>query len=189
MYNGYGIPAKGDERMSETASRLKKLKPAVGPVVAFVLLLALVIVFQSMKDPTGAEMNGMSVTPPAGYEKTYSDSRFIVWEYKGGEKKPGKLILDAEIRGDHAQYFKDAESVLEECDWLTQGEIYENPQGVRMARGFSKQYSGYPERRYYVESASSVFLLCISEDSRYYSPRDCEEAILEAADSIKPVGR
>ncbi|MCR4886013.1 MAG: hypothetical protein K5919_03775 [Clostridiales bacterium] len=170
-------------------SRLRKLKPLIAPAAAFLFLLGLFILFQSMNSQNGARMNGMAITAPPGYRKTYSDDRFVVWEYQEGDKKPGKLILDAGIRGEHAQSFFDAQSVLAECSWLTDAEIYVNPQGVRMARGFSQQYSGYPERRYYVESETTVFLLCMSEDSRYYRPADCEEALLQTADSIRPANK
>ncbi len=170
-------------------SRLRKLKPLIAPAVAFLFLLGLFIAFQSMNSQSGVRMNGMVITVPPGYSKTYSDDRFAVWEYQGDDKKPGKLILDAEIRGEHAQAFFDAPSVLAGCPWLTEAEIYVNPQGVRMARGFSQNYSGYPERRYYVESETTVFLLCMNEDSRYYRPADCEEALRQTADGIRPANR
>ena len=54
-----------------------------------------------------------------------------------------------------------------------------------MARGYSTKYSGYPERRYYVESDDGVFLLSMIEDSRYYDPEDCEKAMQEAADKLR----
>ena len=158
-----------------------------------ILLLLLVLAgaaalsaYQAGRKDQSRVINGMAVTPPAGFQRRYSDSRFAVWEYEGKDKKPGRLILDADIRGDHAQAFPDAEAVLAACPWLTEAELYVNPQGVRMARGYSTEYSGRPERRYYVESQSSVFLLCMQEDGRYYDAQDCEEAILQAADSIRP---
>ena len=125
------------------------------------------------------------VTPPDGYTKTFSDSRYATWKYNGSGKKPGVLVFDAEIRGEHSQGFADAEAVLRDCDWMTEAEIYTNPQGIRMARGYSTKYSGYPERRYYVESDDGVFLLSMIEDSRYYVPEDCEEAMQEAADKLR----
>lgn len=45
------------------------------------------------------------------------------------------MILDAEIRDGKARHLKTAEEVLEACDWMTETELYVNPQGVRMARG------------------------------------------------------
>ena len=95
------------------------------------------------------------------------------------------LVFDAEIRGEHSQGFADAEAVLRDCDWMTEAEIYTNPQGIRMARGYSTKYSGYPERTYYVEIDDGVFLLSMIEDSRYYVPEDCEEAMQEAADKLR----
>lgn len=41
-----------------------------------------------------------------------------------------------------------AEEVLEACDWLMEAELYVNPRGVRMVRGYA-EYSGNLERRYY----------------------------------------
>ena len=78
------------------------------------------------------------------------------------------------------------EDVLADRDLLEEAELYVNPQGVRMARGFA-DYSGSPERRYYIESAGTVLLMCMQEDERYYSRADCEEAMLQTADSVRPV--
>ena len=60
-----------------------------------------------------------------------------------------------------------------------------NPYGIRMVRGYSSDYSEYPDRRYYVENDSTVFLLTMIEDSRYYDPADCEEAMQQVADNIR----
>ena len=129
---------------------------------------------------------GLKITPPAGYVRTYTDSRYTKWTYNGEGKKPGVLILDGEIRGDRAQQFSTVESVMEECsNWLTDMEVYVNPQGIRMVRGYALENSGYPDRRYYVESDSSVFLLTMIEDSRYYDVTDCEEAMQQTADGIR----
>ena len=54
-----------------------------------------------------------------------------------------------------------------------------------MVRGFSLEFSGYPERRYYVETNSAVFLLRMIEDTRYYNKADCEEAMQQTADGIR----
>ena len=67
---------------------------------------------------------------------------------------------------------------------MTDAELYVNPHGVRMARGFARN-GDYPERRYYVENGKAVFLLSMIEDSRYYSPEDCEQAMLQTADRIR----
>ena len=131
-------------------------------------------------------MSGLVIHLPEGFTQRYSDSRYAVWEYTGKEKNPGKLILDADIRDEKAQNFSTAEEVLAECDWMTEAELYVNPQGVRMARGFA-DYSGSPERRYYIESAGSVLLMCMLEDERFYSRDDCEAAMLQTAESVRPV--
>jgi len=141
------------------------------------------------QDPSSRAIGGMLVTVPEGYELTFSDSRTATWQYKGTEKKPGTLVLDSGIRGSLAEFFGTAEEVLAKCDWMTDAEIYENPYGVRMVRGFSLQYSGAPERRYYVESQGTMFLLSMIEDERYFDPADCEEAMLWTADAIRPQGR
>ena len=95
------------------------------------------------------------------------------------------LILDEEIKGDNGQRFSTADEVLQDCDWMTDAELYVNPQGIRMVRGFSLEFSGYPERRYYVETDSAVFLLRMIEDTRYYNKADCEEAMQQTADGIR----
>lgn len=153
----------------------------------FPLLFVLMIIgFVSLRQGGPERSYGnIVVTPPDGYTKTFSDSRYATWKYNGSGKKPGVLVFDAEIRGEHSQGFADAEAVLRDCDWMTEAEIYTNPQGIRMARGYSTKYSGYPERRYYVESDDGVFLLSMIEDSRYYVPEDCEEAMQEAADKLR----
>ena len=75
--------------------------------------------------------------------------------------------------------------MLAGCEWLSESEIYINPNGVRMVRGFSPEYADAPERRLYVESKSSVFLICMQEDSQYYDPSDCEKVMQQVADSVK----
>ena len=129
-------------------------------------------------------VGGLIIEPPEGYETRFSDGRYAVWEYTGKDRKPGNIVLDEEIRGDYAQNFADADAVLRECDWMTDAELYVNPHGVRMARGFARN-GDYPERRYYVENGKAVFLLSMIEDSRYYSPEDCEQAMLQTADRIR----
>jgi len=128
---------------------------------------------------------GLTVTPPAGFTLTSSDNRQAIWKYTENDKKPGVLVLDEEIKGDQAQRFNSVDEVLRDGFWLENAELYVNPQGIRMARGFCTEFSGYPERRYYVETDGAVFLLCMIEDSRYYDPADCEEAMKQTADSIR----
>jgi len=69
---------------------------------------------------------------------------------------------------------------------MTDTEIYINPNGVHMFRGFT-EYDGSVERRYYIESDVAVMLLCMKEDERYYSKEDCETVILQVADSVRHV--
>ena len=131
-------------------------------------------------------MSGLKFHLPEHYVQRYSDSRYAVWEYAGKDLRPGNLILDADIRDGKGRNFSTAEEVLAECDWMTDMELYVNPQGVRMVRGFA-DYSGSPERRYYIETSGSALLMCMLEDERFYSPIDCETVMLQTADSVHPV--
>lgn len=148
------------------------------------LLLALVYAVVSHNDGS-CTVNDLVITVPKGFNQTASNTNYAKWEYKEKDKKPGILILDAQIKGERGQQFSTADEVLQDCDWMTDAELYVNPQGIRMARGFSMQFSGYPERRYYVESAGAVFLLRMIEDSRYYDSADCEEAMKQTVDGIR----
>lgn len=130
-------------------------------------------------------VGGLKLVPPAGYTQTYTDSRYAKWKYTGKDKNPGVLILDRDIMGNYAQKFYTVEEVMESCgDWMTDMELYENPQGIQIVRGYSTKYSEYPDRRYYVECSKNVFLLTMIEDSRYYSVADCEAVMQEVADSL-----
>ena len=151
-----------------------------------VLFLALgAVMFFTMKNDSMRTVNGLKITPPEGYTQRFSDSRYEAWEYSGDKMKPGRLVLDTEIKGSYAQSFSAAEDVLADCTWLREAEVYTNPQGIRMVRGFDTDKSGCPERRYYVESGGSMFLLSMIEDSRYYSVDDCEKVMKQTADSIR----
>ena len=170
-----------------------ELKKAVTPVFRIIrkficpllfLLLVLILFLASRQDGTRT-VSGLVITPPDGFSLTSSSTRRAVWDYKEGDRKPGVLILDEEIKGDNGQRFATADEVLQDCDWLTEAELYVNPQGIRMVRGFSLEFSGYPERRYYVETNSAVFLLRMIEDTRYYNKADCEEAMQQTADGIR----
>ena len=130
-------------------------------------------------------MNGMAFTIPDSYVKEYADGRYGVWKYEGTDKKTANLILTADIRGRNAQFFQTVEEVLAECDWLGSPEIYVNPQGVRMVRGFAA-YAGSTERRYYIESDTTVMLMSMHEDERFYSRKDCEDVLLQVAESVCP---
>ena len=186
-------PANG-KKSELTAARLAGLRDsrAVRLVLRMLLpcLAALTLLFFLF--PPGFRgkgnvrvMSGMVFQFPEYYAARYSDTRYAVWEYGGKDKRPGNLILDADIRDDKATNFSTVEDVLADKDLLSDAELYVNPQGVRMVRGFV-DYSGAPERRYYIESAGAVLLMCVSENEQYYSPEDCEEAILQVADSVRP---
>ena len=168
----------------ESKSR-KYLKTFLVPGLALLALIVFAVVISGGKNARGREIGGMIVTLPEGFSCSYSDSRYSVWKYKGTDQKPGTLILDEDIRDDQARNFATAEDVIERCDWFRNRELYVNPHGVRMARGYA-DYSGTQELRYYVENAGSVFLICMNMDSRFYNPDDCEAAMLETAESIRP---
>ena len=188
---------EGGGQVPEKVRRLQakyQAQEVTGKVIKYVRYGAVPVlfaaVFAGLTMFSGGEaahvVGGLRIAPPAGYIRTYTDSRYTKWTYNGEGKKPGVLILDGEIRGDHAQHFSSVDSVMEECSsWLTDMEIYVNPQGIRMVRGYASENSGYPDRRYYVESDSSVFLLTMIEDSRYYNVTDCEEAMQQTADGIR----
>ena len=164
---------------------LKKLRKWFLPMLVVLLLGGMYAVLGSGQSEAGRVMNGMAVTLPEGYSCSYKDSRYAVWKYTGSAMKPGPVILDANIRGLKSESFATAEDVLAGCEWLSESEIYINPNGVRMVRGFSPEYADAPERRLYVESKSSVFLICMQEDSQYYDPSDCEKVMQQVADSVK----
>ena len=187
--NGSQVPEKvrrlQAKYQAEAASAkvVKFIRNGLFPVLFVALFVGITIL--SHRDSVKV-VGGLRVVPPAGYSLTFSDSRYMKWTYNGEEKKPGILILDKEIRGDRAQQFSTVEAVVEGCGgWLTDLEIYVNPYGIRMVRGYSSDYSEYPDRRYYVENDSTVFLLTMIEDSRYYDPADCEEAMQQVADNIR----
>ena len=162
-----------------------KIKGYLLPAVLILLLAAGVLILGGSKNDRVREVGGLVVTPPEGYVLSSSDSRYASWKYTGKEKKPGWLILDAEIKDDLADCFTTADEVFVKCDWMADKEMYVNPHGIRMVRGFTN-ISGKTERRYYVECGGPVFLLSMIEDERYYSAADCEEAMRETADNIRP---
>ena len=131
-------------------------------------------------------INGMAFSVPEHYARVYADSRYAAWEYAGADgNRPGRLILDADIRSDHAGNFSTVEQVLAACTFLTEAEVYVNPQGIRMVRGFA-DYSSARERRYYIESKGSVVLMCMLENEQFYDREACEEVLRRTADSVRP---
>ncbi|MBR3494461.1 MAG: hypothetical protein IKH38_03455 [Clostridia bacterium] len=129
---------------------------------------------------------GLRVSIPDGFTCTYSDSRYSVWKYTAKDRQAGSLILDAEIVDENTNRYNTVEDVLAVCDWMTDMEVYVNPHGVRMLRGFT-QYSGSPERRYYIEHNGNVMLMCMIEDPRYVRPDDCEALLQQTADGMTPL--
>ena len=190
-----GALSAGDDNNTQTVAhsprtlRQDKKAAKVFRIFGYVIwpllfvILSCVMIFGFQKDGSHI-VDNLKITPPVGFSQTSTSTRQVVWKYIPQDKKPGMLILDQEIKGDRGQRFANVEEVLINCDWMTEIELYINPNGIRMVRGFSTEFSGYPERRYYVESAEGVFLLCMIEDSRYYNPEDCEEAMQQVADSI-----
>ena len=172
----------------------ENLKEKHGRLITYLVIGITVLLMLGMylflSSGTGNErirvMNGMELTIPDNYVRGYTDDRYVIWKYEGTDIKPANLILDAEIRDGKARHFKTVEEVLAECDWMTDVEIYVNPNGVNMLRGFT-EYDGSMERRYYIESDVAVMLLCMKEDERYYSKEDCEAMMLQVADSVRHV--
>jgi len=165
--------------------RLRMIRRFLIPALLVLGAAGFLVFSSSARGSRTREMNGMMITVPEGYTCSFSDSRYMVWEYKGS-LKPGRLVLDAEIRNETAEQFATVDDVMRLGDWMTDRELYVNPNGIRMVRGYA-DYSGMPERRYYVEGAgSSVFLICMIESPQYYSMEDCEAVLLQTADSIVP---
>ncbi len=161
------------------------LKKLIGPAIALAVLAAVFAVLSMDSGGRNRQVNGLLVTLPENYVCSTSDARYSAWKYSGTDKKPGRIILDAEIKNEHAGYFSTVEQVMAHTDWLEGREMYVNPHGVRMVRGYAV-YDGTREIRYYVECPASVFLMCMKLDPRWYDEADCEAVMQEAADSIHP---
>ena len=172
------------DNLKEKYGRLGRL------LILGITVLLMLGMYLFLSSGTGNErirvMNGMEFTIPDNYVRGYTDDRYVIWKYEGTDQKTSNLILDAEIRDGKARHFKTVKDVQAECDWMTDTEIYINPNGVHMFRGFT-EYDGSVERRYYIESDVAVMLLCMKEDERYYSKEDCETVILQVADSVRHV--
>ncbi len=190
-------PAKGEEskpeKPEEVLARLREkykepgktariAKKAIWPVLCIVLLAGGYIV--TRQDPV-RDVGGLIFTPPEGFRVSYSSTAYTIWEYSGGDRKLSPLNLSEEVKGRQGINLSNAEEVLAECDWLEKAELYVNPNGIRMARGFSTQETDFPQRRYYVETNYGIALLLTNENSIYYDVEACEKAILEMADSIR----
>ena len=169
--------------------KASKEKKHLASTIVTLLLTALMVFFLiRLTAPGEADltMNGMNITLPEGYVNTYYTSVESSWNYKGPDEGIAPLHFDARVHGDVAQLFGTAEEVIDSCDWLTDMEIYVNPNGVRMARGYNFTDPEKPELRYYVEGDPVVFQILISENPKYYDAEACEKKIREVADSITP---
>ena len=166
--------------------KLSKIKPFIVPGIAVLLLSCYLLPTFGGGSERVRVMSGLEFTVPENYSLRYADTDYASWEYTGKDKKPGSVILDANVRGSNVQYYSTIEDVLADCSFLTEAEVYVNPQGIRMVRGFA-DYSGSPERRYYIETSASVLLLCMLENEQFYNRGDCESAMVKIADSVRRV--
>ena len=165
---------------------IRRIRPALVPGILILCLIAGAIVLSAGNSSRSCSVKGMKTEVPEGYERTFSDSQYYVWEYRGSDgRKPGKLVIYTEIRGKNADSFETVDDVFRKCDWMVDPELYVNPWGVRMVRGYAAG-EGNRERRYYIESSGAMFLLCMIENERFYDTADCEEMLLRTADSIRP---
>ena len=168
------------KKSPDAPGRLRRL---LVPGITLALLLGLYFALSSMNsDPNVRTMNGLTFRVPAGFTLEHGDSHNAIWKCTGEGKKAGYMILDDQIPDANSRSQETLEAILSDCDWLDGRELYVNPQGIRMVRGMA-EYSGRPERRYYIESPRGIMVLRMSEDDRYYDTGDCEEAILQMADS------
>ncbi len=174
-------PPRMAGKASGQKSRLFRFLLSCAAVLLLCLLLPSIL---SGRDHVRV-MSGLAFDIPEGFAQRYTDSHYAVWEYAGRDGRPGKLILHDDIRDGKGRKLCTVEEVLAECGWMTEAELYVNPKGVRMARGFA-DYSGSPERRYYIETEGPVLLMCMLEDERFYSRDDCEKALLQTAESVRP---
>lgn len=155
----------------------KEKKHLASTIVTLLLTALMVFLLIRLTAPGEADltMNGMNITLPEGYVNTYYTSVESSWNYKGPDEGIAPLHFDARVHGDVAQLFGTAEEVIDSCDWLTDMEIYVNPNGVRMARGYNLTDPEKPELRYYVEGDPVVFQILISENPKYYDAEACEK--------------
>ena len=172
-------------RKEEAAEKAGIIRKLLIPCILVLVMAGFYLFLSSGGNEQVRIMNGMEFKIPENYVRGYTDARYVVWKYEGTDKKLSNLVLDAEIRDGKARHFRTADEVQTECDWMTETELYVNPNGVRMVRGFA-DYDGGKERRYYIEGAEAVMLMCMKEDERYYSPEDCEEILLQVAENVRP---
>ena len=177
-----------DSGIRKTVKSPKENKFIASTVVTLLLVALLVFMLIRLSAPGEADliMNGMNIDLPDGYVSGYTNSTFSSWDYKGTDQKAAPLIFDARIKGSTAQVFGTAEEVVASCDWLQDAEVYVNPNGVRMARGYNLENPEEPELRYYVEGDPAVFLISVNENPDYYDKEACENMARLTVDSIVP---
>ena len=190
-------PAGEPDGPRESEALRRARKKAAGPGRAIRILrkwfwpaagaLLLIAGYFALRPTAERTFGGVVVSPPDGFAVQSSDSRYTVWKCTDGDRKVNTLVLDTGIRGETGQRFTTAGEVMESCDWMTERELYVNPQGIRMARGFSIQGTDSPMRRYYVETNEAMILLSMVENEGVDDPDACEEAIRQAADRIRRV--
>ena len=186
--NGPPIPEKllkNRKLRQRLSARQRKLLGLIGKTGLLVILCTFFLSVLSGNE-NYRMMNGLEFHIPVGYSRTFSDTRYAVWKYEGDDQRPGNLVLDADIRDNIARFSYTAEDIINDYSWLQDAELYVNPQGIRMVRGFV-EYAGKRERRYYIEGPDHMTLMCMIENEKYYSISDCEDALLQTANSIRRV--
>ena len=173
-------------RKAEAEEKAGPFRKLLIPGIVVLSMLGFYLLLTSGGNERVRVMNGVEFRIPENFVRGYTDTRYVVWKYEGTDKKLSNLVLDAEIRDGKARHFKTVEEVQAECDWMTEAELYVNPNGVRMIRGFA-EYDGDRERRYYIETNEAVMLMCMKENERYNNPEDCESALLQVAESARRV--
>ena len=173
-------------RKAEAEEKAGPFSKLLIPGIVVLSMLGFYLLLTSGGNERVRVMNGVEFRIPENFVRGYTDTRYVVWKYEGTDKKLSNLVLDAEIRDGKARHFKTVEEVQAECDWMTEAELYVNPNGVRMIRGFA-EYDGDRERRYYIETNEAVMLMCMKENERYNNPEDCEAALLQVAESARRV--
>ncbi len=155
------------------------------PGIAVIVFVGGYFIFQSFAgDGRTVTMSGLEFKPPDAFELEQKDRYYALWKYTG-TGKAGYLVLESDIPDADSRNLDTLEKVYEFCDWLTEREYYTNPHGVRMVRGFT-EYSEAPERRYYIEGKDGLLVLRMIENEQYYNRDDCEKAMLQTAESVRP---
>ena len=157
------------------------------PGITAAVLIGGYFVLQSAMAGDGRtqSVQGMQFQAPEGFALQRADSRSVLWKYQGEERRIAYLVLDTESPDANSRDQQSLENVYENCDWLTESEYYTNPQGIRMVRGFTN-ISGAPERRYYIDTPGGLMVLHMNENEQFYDLEDCEAAIRQPADSVRP---